>query len=120
MLPGPFLNTRKWSWSRQPSVRNDWPVLGKTRTLWEIETTAAGETIGRAELGGALGGILIDKMGFVRCNAARHSFIGTAADRMHGVALEWTKTFMKGLSRQIEFKGVTGANGENCTSTSTD
>ena len=63
-------------------------VSGTTHQSWErdercveIETTASRATIGRAELGGGL---------LVLCGAMlRHSFTGTAADR-----LRWNCTWM--------------------------
>ena len=51
-------------------------VCGTTGQSWErherrveIERTAAGETISRAELAGKPDGILVDKLGFERCKS---------------------------------------------------
>ena len=80
----------------------------------EIETTAAGETIGRAELGGALGGNLVNRMGFVRCNAAQQFKLKqhpTSCVGLHAHGLHPPKSIHHGFSRQINFKCGDSANG---------
>ena len=89
----------------------------------ELATTTAGQTIGRAELGGALGGISGEQTG-VLCGAMpRHSFTETAADKLRWNCTwitcmelhpERTNTIQQGSIEADRLqKRVTDASGEN-------
>ena len=85
----------------------------------DVETTVAGEMMGRAELGGALGGDSGGHTGFctLQCHAtpqfyqssSRQVALDLHMDDIHGAAFPSGPTqFAKCLSPQLELKGGDG------------